>query len=94
MLKTIFANTLLEDLLNDMVSDLKEMLRSRSIISQELNNTKSTLVGILLEDQEKIETEKCLRIVRIKIFLFASDSSASEFYTWAVRHRIPAFLSN
>ena len=70
MLKTIFAKTLFEDLLNDMRKDLKDMLRSRSKMSQELNNTKSTLVGILLEDQEKVETEKCLRIVCIKIFLF------------------------
>ena len=65
MFKSIVAETLFEDLLNDMIKDLKDMLRSRTNSSKEIKETKSKLVNILVENEQKRDTEKFLRVVCI-----------------------------
>jgi chaperonin cofactor prefoldin len=66
MFKSIVAETLFEALLNDMISDFKGMLQSRDKMSNELNENKSKLIEVLLEDNSVYNNHgKILRIVNI-----------------------------
>jgi len=71
MFKSIVAETLFEALLSDMISDLKGMLHSRDKMSNELNEIKSKLIEVLLEDNDVVSNKKgkILRIVNIKNLL-------------------------